>query len=145
MWITRSGYTNLWQFSSYGFYPYQTYTRPHAEFDRAAEFYLAYNMDIGRGIGKVHSTVKATDGFQQDERKLLGMRSLGELADRGRRMSSKNDKLRRLYCGSTGIRRDIYGDDVVGDLRYRDGEDHQQMLGFIIQFTGEWWRLVVSK
>jgi glucuronokinase len=65
------------------------------------------------------------------------MQSLGELADRAVECLSKNDKkgLGVLMDQNFSIRRDIYGDDVVGDLNI-EMANLASSLGLSSKFTG---------
>jgi glucuronokinase len=127
---------------TYGGLVHMDFTVPnlpiYTEFDRRLlpEFYLAYNMNVGGESGKVHSTVKAR-WIQQDRKVIQGMQSLGELADRAVECLSKNDKkgLGVLMDQNFSIRRDIYGDDVVGDLNI-EMANLASSLGLSSKFTG---------
>ena len=100
------------------------------------ECYLAYNANVGGESGKVHSTVKARY-IRQDEQVISGMANLGKLADKAVEcLHSKNIKeLGILMNQNFLIRRDIYGDDVVGRLNIEMAK-LASSLGLAAKFTG---------
>jgi len=100
------------------------------------ELYLAYNIEEGGDSGRVHSTVKAR-WLAGDESIIKGMKEVAHLADEGKEclLSSNYQHLATLMERNFELRREMYGDEVVGKRNIHVAMLAKQ-LGFAAKFTG---------
>eukprot|EP01041_Mallomonas_annulata_P001241 gene1241-2408_t len=101
------------------------------------EMYLAYNTANGGESGKVHSTVKER-WARKDPELSQGMVTLGELADAAVQCLETRDVagLAILVDKNFALRRQLYGDAVVGHKNIAVAELIHQKLNMSAKFTG---------
>lgn len=100
------------------------------------QMYLVYDFLFGGDSGKVHSTVR-TRWEQKDPVLLKGMEQLGKLADLAvTYLEEKNYKeLAILMDKNFALRREMYGDEVVGEKNIRIA-GLAKTFGLSSKFTG---------
>lgn len=107
--------------------------------------YLAYNTRVGGDSGTVHSTVKER-WAQRDPELVAGMRALGGYADEALGALQRGDAqaLAELMDRNFAMRRQLYGDDVVGEKNILMTQMAQAM-GLAAKFTGSGGALVCMR
>lgn len=98
--------------------------------------YLLYNTDAGGDSGAVHSTVRQRFDAG-DEAVRRGMKEIASLAAAAVECLAQRQfsRLADLIDRNFALRRELYGDEVVGQRNVVAAQRAQQ-LGFAVKFTG---------
>ena len=107
--------------------------------------YLVYNIHVGGDSGKVHSTVKER-WLNRDPGLITGMATLGQYADEAKNALENGDAgaLAVLMQKNFAMRRELYGDDVVGEKNIAVIMELER-FGLAGKFTGSGGAIVCQR